>query len=437
MFYLFFTTKRLLENTKKSKHICADATYKLLHYGFPVLIVGTTDKNKTFHPFGVALCCNEKEEAFMFIFQSIKDSVRDIYQFDYEPTILVADASNAITNGFTSVFKDLLFRVMCWFHMKKAYEDHETYLAVESIHRDSIKQDIYVLQLSESTDIFNTAYKLFKKKWSNEKNKAIDSFLNYFDNVWIEQHPGWYEGYAPGVPSTNNGLEATNEKVKSQATLRTKLSFGRFLEVVTTEIIEKWSKERDEDKPYCKPFVTQPTINHSLWVQAFHMSIDDRLTTNVILKTQKTTYMSSGRLDENNEPIINNINIAKETKSYRELKSKKNWTSFEHYNDYITRFWQITFIEDKDEWKSSLCNCSSFQKDNICKHLLLQAIRFKYVTVPLTAQTVEFQSAPKRGRPATISKALQIDQPNPTKRSAGETNSIVKINRKTKKQKLV
>ena len=57
---------------------------------------------------------------------------------------------------------------------------------------------------------------------------------------------------------------------------------------------KKWSKERDEDKPYYKPFVTQPTINHSLWVQAFHMSIDDRLTTNVILKTQKTIYMSSG-----------------------------------------------------------------------------------------------------------------------------------------------
>jgi hypothetical protein len=52
----------------KSKHICDDATYKLLHHGHPILIVGTTDKDKSFHPFGVALCCNEKEEAFKFIF---------------------------------------------------------------------------------------------------------------------------------------------------------------------------------------------------------------------------------------------------------------------------------------------------------------------------------------------------------------------------------
>jgi hypothetical protein len=60
---------------------------------------------------------------------------------------------------------------------------------------------------------------------------------------------------------------------------------------------------------------------------------------------------------------------------------------------------------------------------------LLQAIRFKYVEVPLTAQTVEFQAALKRGRPAAISKALQIDSVTPTKRSASVFKSV------TKKQK--
>ncbi len=122
------------------------------------MIVGTTDKDIAFHPFGVALCCNEKKEAFKFIFQSIKDSVKEIHPYDYEPTALVADGSDAITNGFTSVFKYLLFRVMCWFHMKKAYEDHESYVALDAPHKENIKQDIYVLQLSVSTDIFNSTY---------------------------------------------------------------------------------------------------------------------------------------------------------------------------------------------------------------------------------------------------------------------------------------
>jgi hypothetical protein len=42
---------------------------------------------------------------------------------------------------------------------------------------------------------------------------------------------------------------------------------------------------------------------------------------------------------------------------------------------------------------------SNLFKINLCKQLLLQAFR-KYVEVLLTAQTVEFQAAPKRGRPA-------------------------------------
>ena len=60
----------------------------------------------------------------------------EIYNFDYQPTILVADASEAITNGFTDVFNELLLREMCWFYMKKAFEDHETYTALESSQRE-------------------------------------------------------------------------------------------------------------------------------------------------------------------------------------------------------------------------------------------------------------------------------------------------------------
>jgi hypothetical protein len=57
---------------------------------------------------------------------------------------------------------------------------------------------------------------------------------------------------------------------------------------MTNEIIAKWYKERDESKPYCKTFITTPTLSHSLWVQAFHLGIDDRLTTNVTFNKKKT-----------------------------------------------------------------------------------------------------------------------------------------------------
>lgn len=66
-------------------------------------MVGTTDKAKVFHPFGIAMCSNEKEEAYTFIFKALYESVYDIYNIDYQPNILIADAADAITNAFEVV----------------------------------------------------------------------------------------------------------------------------------------------------------------------------------------------------------------------------------------------------------------------------------------------------------------------------------------------
>ncbi len=74
-----------------------------------MLIVRTTDKAKHFHPFGIAMCCSENDEAF----NAVKESVYEIYKVEYQPKILVDDASDAITNGFKEVFEQLSQRVMC------------------------------------------------------------------------------------------------------------------------------------------------------------------------------------------------------------------------------------------------------------------------------------------------------------------------------------
>ena len=115
---LFFTTRRLIKQAELSKnHICTDATYKLIWQGYPVLIVGTTDKDKKFHPYGLAVCINEETDDFAFIFESLKVAINKISGFDYKPTTLVADASGAITAGFIKVFGSVEKRVNCWAHM--------------------------------------------------------------------------------------------------------------------------------------------------------------------------------------------------------------------------------------------------------------------------------------------------------------------------------
>lgn len=53
-FRFMLSTKYLLSLVSDCKIVHADATYKLIWQGFPVLIVGTTDRDKSFHPFALA-----------------------------------------------------------------------------------------------------------------------------------------------------------------------------------------------------------------------------------------------------------------------------------------------------------------------------------------------------------------------------------------------
>ena len=72
-----------------------DATYKLIWQGYPVLIVGVVDNNKSFHPIGLIVANSETSEDFEFVYSSLK-------KFDpsFQANFLVADGADAITNGF-------------------------------------------------------------------------------------------------------------------------------------------------------------------------------------------------------------------------------------------------------------------------------------------------------------------------------------------------
>ncbi|CAF4312743.1 unnamed protein product, partial [Rotaria sordida] len=85
LFRLFVTTKNLMKNCLNSNHVCAYATYKLIWQGYPVLMVGTTDKQCAFHPFGMALCINEQTDDFEFIFKSLQITVEKLYNINYCP----------------------------------------------------------------------------------------------------------------------------------------------------------------------------------------------------------------------------------------------------------------------------------------------------------------------------------------------------------------
>lgn len=68
-FWFLFSTRQLLLNTKDTRTLCADETYKLLWMGFSGISIGTVDMNKVFHPLAFGFSSSEKTEDWAEIFQ--------------------------------------------------------------------------------------------------------------------------------------------------------------------------------------------------------------------------------------------------------------------------------------------------------------------------------------------------------------------------------
>jgi len=67
----------------------------------------------------------------------------------------------------------------------------------------------------------------------------VKLFVDYFTKQWLDTLPGWYEGYAPGLPSTNNALEAKNRILKDEVTQYNRYDVGRFLPLFEEDLVKQ------------------------------------------------------------------------------------------------------------------------------------------------------------------------------------------------------
>ncbi|CAF0845906.1 unnamed protein product [Brachionus calyciflorus] len=208
---VFLTTKNLLKYALKTDFILSDATYKLTFAGFPVLTGGNTDRAKSFHPFGIALCSCQTSNDFSFFFRSIEVFKKEVFQIEK--------------------------RVTCWAHVRRNIDD-ELKIFDDKIKSD-IFEDIYSIQELFREDFFTQACELFEKKWIN-KNSNVDSFLKIFKKNYVLRNNGWSEGYCNGIPSSTNALESTHAKIKDF--IKTRLGLLEFLNVCKDNLVRFWSQ---------------------------------------------------------------------------------------------------------------------------------------------------------------------------------------------------
>jgi hypothetical protein len=387
---IVISTRRLLSLCRRSPLVQIDATYKLIWQGYPVIIAGTTDKNKVFHPFLLAVTTCERADDFEFVFHALHQM-----QLEWFPSLLLADASDAITAGFVAVFGPPTVRIQCFFHVLK---NIETYLKpLPAAVRVSFKHDLHTLQSSQDANTFQKASRLFVKKWKKSENQRTLDLIQYVETQWLEKNACWYEGAAVGYPSTNNGLESTNAVIKREHSLRERLPVGQFVNKVV-HLVTQWSERRNPNSVNCIEFAEIPRISLQLWTVAYQWAAADK----AILqrpheKDGCTQYFvaSSAANKSITEKLLSKF-----------LKGDGKWRTFEEFKVQKFEIWVI--VINSSSLHESTCTCPTFLKSLQCKHTVGMCIRLKLLTVPPEAKTIPLGLKRKRGRPSKAKRALLV-----------------------------
>lgn len=105
----------------------------------------------------------------------------------FKPKSLISDASPQIINAFYIQFESAESNIVCWAHVKQN--------VCQKVNDASIINDVDLLQLSPSTEIFETGVDLFFKKWQSSHKK----FCKCFGKVWLQKNSSWFEGYTEKI----------------------------------------------------------------------------------------------------------------------------------------------------------------------------------------------------------------------------------------------
>jgi len=252
---LILTSKALMKNVillNEKYQRCSfyiDATFKLMNNGFVLLTLGTETINHNFLLIACAISAHENTNSYKQFLLSIKNGYKSIFNFTWQPTFVVSDAADSISNSLETVFPNIA-HIRCFFHASKAVKDKMTRwkdLEEKKLLKENlglINYGMRLLHQTTSDENFMDLWKLIEKEWSSKLPKA---FLKYFDKNFVENRKKlrWNRMNYLGLNLTNNGIERLHGDLKATYTEKKKLKINEFL-LVCSKFIRDYSIDYEE-----------------------------------------------------------------------------------------------------------------------------------------------------------------------------------------------
>ncbi|CAH0603513.1 unnamed protein product [Chrysodeixis includens] len=358
-FRMVLSTKHLLSCAGSVTIIHASATYRLSWQGYPVIVVGTSDKDKRFHPFCLFVTSNEYEtkEDYRLIFAGLRQKILFFFRQRFKPKYLVNDASDSIQRAFQETFITVRMRI-CWGYARDEIK-HRARSEMDESTQKEMFADLEMIHTITGKAAFNAAIYFFKQKYHE-----YTDFIDYLNDEWIMKNRNWYLGAVPGTPSTNATLNQYIRELRAKNIVNDDLNLVNFL-LTISKIVNGWSTRYRRDPNWV--FSLQPTIDIPLWANSFCWSRHPKELDMIRRNDRYLCYL----VPVGDRSIIRRFNSPA--------------TNLKDFKKQYMSNWRVLVPVNKQEWARGKCNCPKFFKNFICPHVVGLAIRLKSVTVPPAA----------------------------------------------------
>ena len=154
-----FTSESALNKIGKLFFYHMDHTYKCTYPDFPVLVVGASDAQRQFHLLSISICSNQDTESVSYVLNFIrKQCISRKIPFNIQTC--TTDAAHAFKRALTKLDPSILW-LNCYTHISRSNTTKAS--AIRSRHRAAILYDIFYMQLSPTTALFEAYLNFFMR----------------------------------------------------------------------------------------------------------------------------------------------------------------------------------------------------------------------------------------------------------------------------------
>ncbi|KAL7296022.1 hypothetical protein TKK_0010577 [Trichogramma kaykai] len=202
---LFYTTPLMKHAyTNYPEILMMDATYKLSHPAYPVVIAGVVDGNGATKIVAVGLLPHEFEVNYVWFIEAMKKHI----PATQNTVAFVSDKSAAIRNAITSTMKGVVTYI-CTFHVLKAFTVHLKKLKLSEEEYRQMDVALINMTYAAHAEEYDRLYEKFL-------GIASDETIDYYNANWHNIKEQWVRCFLTKNfhTFTNNRIESMNQKLK-------------------------------------------------------------------------------------------------------------------------------------------------------------------------------------------------------------------------------